>query len=70
MIGNMCKLDLDEWAMCGNDVLLGRFRIFTELNDGDVFADSGSFPCVAISGAFNTLNTYKKTSKLSAKSWT
>lgn len=54
MIGNICKLDLDEFATCGSDVLLGRFRILTELNDGDVFADSESFTCVVTSGAFKT----------------
>lgn len=43
MIGNMCKLDRDECATCGNEVLLGRLRIFTELNDGDVFAESDNF---------------------------
>lgn len=43
MIGNMCKLDLDEWTTCGNEFLLDRFRIFMELNDGDVLAESESF---------------------------
>lgn len=55
MIGNMCRLDLEDWAACANDVLLGRFRIFIELNDGDVFADSDSFTWVVMSGAFSTL---------------
>lgn len=40
MIGNMCKLDLDEPAACGNEFLLARFRVLPELNDGEVFADS------------------------------
>lgn len=43
IIGNMCKLDRDEFTTCGNEFLLARLRIFTELNDGDVLADSDSF---------------------------
>lgn len=55
MIGNMCKLDRDEWAACGNDALLERLRIFAELNDGDVLAESVCFICtVWCSGAFIT----------------
>lgn len=55
MIGNMCKLDLDECATCGKDALLERLRIFAELNDGDVLAESVSFVCTVVcSGAFIT----------------
>lgn len=43
IIGNMCRLDRDEFAACGSEFLLGRFRIRPELNDGDVFADSDNF---------------------------
>lgn len=60
MIGNICKLDLDEFVTCGNEFLLARFLIFTELNDGDVFADSDSFPCAVTSGVFKTLMIHRK----------
>lgn len=55
MIGNMCRLDLAELVTWGKEFLLARLRIFTELNDGDVFADSDGFVCVVASGVFNTL---------------
>lgn len=54
----MCKLDRDEFVTCGNEFLLARLRIFTELSDGDVFADSDSFTCVFTSGVFNTLDDH------------
>lgn len=40
MIGNICKLDRDEWAAWANDDLLGRLRDLPEFSDGDVFIDS------------------------------
>lgn len=65
IIGNICKLDLDECTTCGNEVLLGRFRIFIELNDGDVLAESESFTCVVMSGAFSTLDEKKTKENIS-----
>lgn len=40
MMGNICKLERDECAGCGNDVLLERFRVLLEITEGDVFTDS------------------------------
>lgn len=54
MIGNICKLERDECAGCGSDVLLERFRALLELNEGDVFTESFSFACAAFSGNFCT----------------
>lgn len=59
MIGNMCRLDLEELFTCGSEVLLGRFRIFTELNEGDVFAESDNFTWAVISGALITMHANK-----------
>lgn len=52
MIGNICKLERDECAGCGCDVLLERFRALLELNEGDVFTESVNFVCAAFSGTF------------------
>lgn len=54
MIGNICKLERDDWAGCGSDVLLERFRVLLELNDGDVFTESDSLFCDTFSGTFIT----------------
>lgn len=42
MIGNICKLDRDEWFACGTDGFFIRFRVFAE-NEGDVVAESEIF---------------------------
>lgn len=54
MIGNICKLERDECAGCGSDVLLERFRALLELNEGDVFTESFNFVCATFSGIFGT----------------